>query len=290
MRCGRQNASGTPPQMASQGAWFDPSSQCPRQSPLPPPPSTTTTKMPPQSYQSRLQRPLERHPLVPTRPRLTSLLCVCVCHLLFAIPLHAARRAMAAACRCPRRQQPIFPPLKPNPVPNRVRVLSGLPDLLPPMNSLLCVEGNPQSPYLILGTKSICLQSGFHPACLKSSNGFVLPKTGKTDTTPRSFRAIVLDSFSNILEKVVQARLSTTAHIKGLVSVHQAGSLPAEDAAARSRCGSPHRPVCHHRLFRYKGWLRQRFPPNPPRPPYLPRHPAYLVSFLIRPIHRSRCT
>ena len=54
--------------------------------------------------------------------------------------------------------------------------------------------------------------------------------------TPRSFRAIVLlDIFSKILEKVVQSRLSATTHLKGLVSVHQAGSLPgvsAEDAAA----------------------------------------------------------
>ena len=44
-------------------------------------------------------------------------------------------RAMAAACRCPRGQQPIFPPLKTNPIPNRVRVLVGLPDLLPPMTA-----------------------------------------------------------------------------------------------------------------------------------------------------------
>ena len=34
---------------------------------------------------------------------------VCV-GLEFTIPPHAARRAMAAACRCPRGQQPIFPP------------------------------------------------------------------------------------------------------------------------------------------------------------------------------------
>ena len=93
-------------------------------------------------------------------------------------------------------------------------------------------------PNLIPGIISTCLRFGFHPACLKSSNGFVLPKTGKSDyTTPRSFRVIVLlDTFSKILEKVVQTRLSTTAHQKGLVSVHQAGSLPgvsAEDAAAR---------------------------------------------------------
>ena len=32
--------------------------------------------------------------------------------LVFAIPLHAARGAMAADCRCPREPQPIFPPLQ----------------------------------------------------------------------------------------------------------------------------------------------------------------------------------
>ena len=94
------------------------------------------------------------------------------------------------------------------------------------------------TPTLTPGILSICLQFGFHPSCLKSSNGFVLPKSGKADySTPRSFRVIVLlDTFSKILEKVVQSRLSATAHLKGLVSVHQAGSLPgvsAEDAATR---------------------------------------------------------
>ena len=58
-----------------------------------------------------------------------------VYHQLFTIPLHAAVRAMAAACRCPRGQQPIFPAFKTNPVPNRVRILAGLPDLLPPMTA-----------------------------------------------------------------------------------------------------------------------------------------------------------
>ena len=38
-------------------------------------------------------------------------LCVCIC-LLLAIPLHAARRAMAAACRCSFRQRAHFPAFK----------------------------------------------------------------------------------------------------------------------------------------------------------------------------------
>ena len=58
-----------------------------------------------------------------------------MCFLLFSIPLHAARRAMAAACRCPRGQQPIFAPLRLNPVSNDIRVISGLPYLLPPISA-----------------------------------------------------------------------------------------------------------------------------------------------------------
>ena len=56
--------------------------------------------------------------------------------------------------------------------------------------------------------------------------------------TPRSYQVIVLldlDIFSKILENTVQSRLSATTHLKGPVSVHQAGSLlrvSAEDAAA----------------------------------------------------------
>ena len=48
----------------------------------------------------------------------------CVCNLVFAIPLHAARRTMAAACRCPRGQQRFFPK-KAHPVPNSLGVKPG---------------------------------------------------------------------------------------------------------------------------------------------------------------------
>ena len=61
---------------------------------------------------------------------------VCVC-LVLPIPLHAARRAMAAACRCPCGQRDHFPVFTthsdPDPVPNDMCVILGLPDLLPPM-------------------------------------------------------------------------------------------------------------------------------------------------------------
>lgn len=46
---------------------------------------------------------------------------------------------------------------------------------------------------------------------------------------------VLLDAFSKILEKIVQSRLSATAHPKGLVSIRQASSplgVSAGDAAA----------------------------------------------------------
>ena len=109
------------------------------------------------------------------------------------------------------------------------------------LSPLLCVESNSQGcpcthPRDHVGLPPVWL----HPSCLKSSDGFVLPKSSKADyvySTPRSFRVIVLlDTFSKIPEKLVQSRLSPTVHLNGLVSVHQAGSFPgasAEDAAAR---------------------------------------------------------
>ena len=61
------------------------------------------------------------------------------------------------------------------------------------------------APALIPGIMSTCLQFGFHPSCLKLSNGFVLSESGKADySTPSSFRVIVLlDIFSRIVEKLV---------------------------------------------------------------------------------------
>ena len=77
------------------------------------------------------------------------------------------------------------------------------------------------------------------PQCSKFANEiFLRPHWVSCDVNPMSRRLrviVLLDTFSKIL-KVVQTRLSTTAHLKGLISVHQAGSLPgvsAEDAAAR---------------------------------------------------------
>lgn len=92
-------------------------------------------------------------------------------------------------------------------------------------------------PDFIPGILSTCLQFGFHPTRYNSANGFVFPKSGKSDyITPRSFRVIVLlDTFSKIPEETVQTRLSHGPP-EGHVSAHKAGSLPgasAKDAAAR---------------------------------------------------------
>ena len=58
-----------------------------------------------------------------------------VCHLLFAKPLHTARRAMASAsdAALAGSSSNHFFAFKPNPVPNLVRVLPGLPNILPLM-------------------------------------------------------------------------------------------------------------------------------------------------------------
>ena len=61
--------------------------------------------------------------------------CVCMYFPLFSISLHAVRRAMVVACRFPRGDKPIFPPLSLNPVPNYMRVIPGLPYLLPPISA-----------------------------------------------------------------------------------------------------------------------------------------------------------
>ena len=49
-----------------------------------------------------------------------------VCILVFSNPQHAARRAMAAACRCPRRQQRFFQ-RKPTPSPTHWESNRGTP-------------------------------------------------------------------------------------------------------------------------------------------------------------------
>ena len=58
-----------------------------------------------------------------------------VCCLVFALPLHVARRAMAAASAAAfaDSSRNHSPACKPNPVTNYIRSIPGLPNLLPPM-------------------------------------------------------------------------------------------------------------------------------------------------------------
>ena len=58
---------------------------------------------------------------------------LCVCMSFIFISLHAARRAMAAACRCPRGQQPVrHPHYKTRTCPQPLWVILGHPSLLLP--------------------------------------------------------------------------------------------------------------------------------------------------------------
>ena len=132
---------------------------------------------------------------------------------------------------------------------------------------------------------SVCLQSGSHPSRLKPPNGSAPPKPGKAGhTTPRFFRVVLLDTFSKILEKIFQSRLSATTHPKDLVFTHQAGSPPGASAeGAASRLTRVHDIYATHRpgLYAITGFsdiieAPVMPPPNPPRPPKLTWHSVLL--------------
>jgi len=69
---------------------------------------------------------------------------------------------------------------------------------------------------------------GIYPPMLKESIGVILPKPNKPDYTDcASFRVIVLmQTFSKIVERVVNNRLLTRAYSEGLSCIQQTGSLP----------------------------------------------------------------
>ena len=68
---------------------------------------------------------------------------------------------------------------------------------------------------------------GFHPLSLKKAEGIVLDKLGKPSyDSPSSFHVIVLlRTFSMILERIMNGRLSCVARLTGLLNPHQCGSL-----------------------------------------------------------------
>jgi len=68
---------------------------------------------------------------------------------------------------------------------------------------------------------------GFHPASLKKAAGIVLDKPGKRSyDSPSSFRVILLlQTFSKIMERIINSHLACAAQVMGLLNPHQCGSL-----------------------------------------------------------------
>ena len=92
------------------------------------------------------------------------------------------------------------------------------------------------APDLIHDLLAPLVAHGFYPPTLKIADGIVLDKPGKpSHYSPSSFRVIVLlQTFSKILERIMNSRLSCVAHVAGLINPHQCGSLTgfsASDAA-----------------------------------------------------------
>ena len=92
------------------------------------------------------------------------------------------------------------------------------------------------------------LRWGVHPASLKRSLGFVLPKPGKKNYSETSSYRIIalLPTLSKILERIVASRLLPLAQMSGLIHPNQCGSLPGlptSDAVAALRLdiGTAHR-------------------------------------------------
>jgi len=87
--------------------------------------------------------------------------------------------------------------------------------------------------HLIQDLLSPPVAHGFHPSALKRSDGIVLDKPGKPSyDSPSSFRVIVLlQTFSKILERIMNSRLSCVARVAGLLDPHQCGSLAGLSAS-----------------------------------------------------------
>jgi len=83
------------------------------------------------------------------------------------------------------------------------------------------------APHVIQDLLAPLVAHGFHPPALKMADGIVLDKPGKPAyDTPSFFRVIVLlQTFSKILERIMNSRLSCVARIAGLLDPHQCGSL-----------------------------------------------------------------
>jgi len=92
---------------------------------------------------------------------------------------------------------------------------------------------NPVAPHLIQDLLAPLVAHGFHPPALKMADGIVLDKPGKPSyDSPSSFRVIVLlQTFSKILERIMNSRLSCVARVAALLDPHQCGSLAGLSAS-----------------------------------------------------------
>jgi len=89
------------------------------------------------------------------------------------------------------------------------------------------------APHLILDLLAPLVAHCFHPPALKMADGIVLDKPGKPSyDSPSSFRVIVLlQTFSKILERIMNSRLSCVARVAGLLDPDQGGSLAGLSAS-----------------------------------------------------------
>jgi len=89
------------------------------------------------------------------------------------------------------------------------------------------------APHLILDLLSPLVAHGFHPPALKMADGIVLDKPGKPSyDSPSYFRVIVLlQTFSKILERIMNSRLSCVGRVAGLLDPHKCGSLAGLSAS-----------------------------------------------------------
>ena len=89
------------------------------------------------------------------------------------------------------------------------------------------------APHLILDLLAPLVAHGFHPPTLKMADGIVLDKPGTAlYDTPSSFRVMVLlQTFSKILERIMNSRLLCVARGSGLLNPHQCGSLAGLSAS-----------------------------------------------------------
>jgi len=72
------------------------------------------------------------------------------------------------------------------------------------------------------------LEWGFHPPILQMSTGIIVPKPNKQDyTNCASFRVITLiQTFSKIIEQIVNTRLMDIAYKEYMYCINQTGSVP----------------------------------------------------------------